>query len=282
VGNACPALSPAGYDEVDARVLLLLRGEGGEQTLPAVVCGADGSWVAWHDQRFPITGRTALVDEIVDIVEAELHEAERRAEADPKTAEAKAVQAGETVLAGDASTPPPALGRRADPLALRAADARGGGISVGFDTEVSLQDKHADSVGGPVFDFAAALGPLFVGGHEAFRFPFGSDPIAFMDFETEVGYGAPFNPHLPLGLVARFGAEWLVAYPSGSSGQAAATPVLELGIRAARAFGQMSLWFGIDGRYRTNRITLRGSTLAASDVGGGLSIGIAFIDWSRK
>lgn len=282
VGNACPALSRAEYDEVDARVLLLLRGEGGEQSLPTVVCGPSGSWVDWHDRHLAITGRIARVDEIVDIVETELHGAERRAEADPKTAETKAVQAGEAVLKSEGYTPPPSVGRRADPLAVRAVDARGGGISIGFDSELNLRDKIADSAVGPVFDFAAALGPVLVGGREAFRFPLGGEPITFMDFEGEVGYGAPFNPHVPLGVMARFGVEWLIAYPSGNSGQAAATPVVELGARAAHTFGQISIWVGIDGRYRTRHITLRDSALAASDVGGGLSFGIAFIDWSRK
>src|SRR3954464_16078730 len=48
VENRCPRLSPAAYEELDARVLLLLNSEGGGAPLPAVVCSEGGSWVEWR------------------------------------------------------------------------------------------------------------------------------------------------------------------------------------------------------------------------------------------
>ncbi len=72
----------------------------------------------------------------------------------------------------------------------------------------------------------------------------------------------------------------MVAYPEGNSGQAAVTPTVDLGLRLAHAFGRVSLWAGVDARVRTKPFLLQ-STRAA-DVSGSLSLGVAFVDWSRK
>src|SRR6185503_5830567 len=96
-----------------------------------------GSWVECRGERFPIVGRAAIEDEVVDIVEAQLHDAQRKKEADPRTAEASAVAAGQPMLerGGGPAPTPPATSRPADPVAMRAADARGGGIALGIETE---------------------------------------------------------------------------------------------------------------------------------------------------
>lgn len=283
VENRCPRLSAGDYEELDARVLLLVESEGGSSDLPAVVCTATGAWVEWGGQRFDVVGRGALVDEVVDIVEAQLHAAERQADADPKTAEASAVAAGEPMLQrGNGPAPaPPATAQPADPIAKRAEDARGGGISAGFETELV-----SDSIGiamGPVFDFAASVGPILLGGREAFRFTTQGRQVVLMDFEGALAYGAPFNPDARFGAVARLGAEWMVAYPEGNSGQAAVAPVAELGLRVAHSFGLVGLWFGIDGRMRMQSLSLQSrGKLATNDVSGSLTIGVVFVDWSRK
>jgi hypothetical protein len=282
VENRCDRLSGGDYEELDARIQLLLRSDGSTRPLPAVVCDGDRAWVEWEAQRFSILGRGPLVDEVVDVIEAELHEGARVAEADPRTTESSAVEAGEPVLqSSGAPPPPPAAGRRADPVALRASDARGGGIAVGIETE--LPSDTVSMTSGPAFDFGSMVGPVLIGGREAFRFGIGKRSVLFMDFEASVAYGAPLNPDRLLGVVARFGAEWMVAYPEGNSGQAAVAPVASLGVRAAKSFGFLSLWGGFDARFRLSRLSLRSqNSLIANDVGGSVTVGVAFVDWSRK
>ncbi len=283
VQNRCPRLSRAAYDELDARILLLVESEGGSARLPAVVCTPDAAWVEWAGQRFPIVGRASLVDEVVDIVENQLHGAERKADADPKTTEASAVAAGQPMLQRGVGPPPapPASVQPADPVALRAVDARGGGISTGFETEL-VSDELGLAIG-PAFDFAGSVGPLLLGGREAFRFTSKGRQVVFMDFQGAVAYGAPFNPDARFGAVLRFGAEWMVAYPEGNSGQATVAPVADLGLRLAHSFGLVGLWFGVDARMRLSPLSLQSrGKLVANDVSGSFTIGVAFVDWSRK
>jgi hypothetical protein len=280
VQNRCPRLTSAEYDELDARVLLLVESEGaGGLNLPAVVCTRKGAWVQWGEERVEIVGRGSLVDEVVDIVEARLHDAERKADADPKTAEDSAVAAGQPMLerGGGAPPAPPPTVQRAR-MAVRPADARGGGIAAGFETELVSDDLGPAM--GPAFDFANSAGPLVIGGREAFRFTATERQMVFMDFEGLIGYGAPFNPDAHLGGVVRFGAEWMVAYPQGNAGQSAVAPVVALGFRVAHNFGLVGLWFGIDSRLRLSRLNLQSG--GASDVTGSFTLGIAFVDWSRK
>ena len=279
VENRCPQLSTPAYEELDARVLLLLKSDGSARPLPAVVCNDVGSWVEWDGKRFDILGRAPIADEVVDIVEAELHQGD----ASSKATEDSAVAAGEPMLnAGSGSAPPlPSTVRPSDRTAVRAADARGGGISAAFEGE-----GVSNSVGiatGPAFDFGSSVGPILLGGREAFRFTYAKRQVALMDFEASAGYGAPFNPDARFGAVLRFGAEWMVAYPEGNSGQAAVVPIVDFGVRVAHSFGLVGLWFGVDARVRTQQLTLHSTdSLVAGDVTGSLSLGVAFVDWSRK
>lgn len=279
VENRCPRLSTGAYEELDARVLLLLKSAGGARPLPAVICNDVGSWVQWGGRHFDILGRAPLVDEVVDIVEAELH----GTDASAKAAEDSAVAAGEPVLergAGAAPPLPPTV-QPADRLAVRPADARGGGISAAIESE--LVSDHIGIATGPAFDFGTSVGPVQLGGREAFRFTFAKRQVAMMDFEASFGYGAPFNPDAWFGAVLRFGAEWMVAYPSGNSGQAAVAPVVTLALRVGHSSGLVGWWFGTDVRFRPIQLGLHSTdSLVASDVSGSLSLGVAFVDWSRK
>jgi hypothetical protein len=283
VTNRCPRLSGAEYEELDARILLLVESVGGASDLPTVVCTAAGAWVEWHGQRVDVVGRGALVDEVVDIVESQLHGAERQADADPKTAEGAAVAAGQPMLqrgSGTAPAPPPAT-QAARAMAKRPEDARGGGISAGIESE--LVSETIGVAMGPAFDFAATVGPILLGGREAFRFTVHGRQVVLMDFEGVLAYGAPFNPDARFGGVARLGAEWMVAYPEGNSGQAAVAPVAELGLRIAHSFGLVGLWFGLDGRWRLQPLSLQSrGKLTTNDVSGSLTLGLVFVDWSRK
>ncbi len=279
VENRCPKLSASAYEELDARVLLLLKSEGGAQPLPAVVCTDDGEWVEWRGKRFTIMGRAPIADEVVDLVEAELHDPDLSA----KATEDSAVAAGEPVLERGAGSAPalPSTTQPSSRMAIRAADARGGGLSAAAESELV-----SDQIGwatGPAFDFGTSVGPIFLGGREAFRFTFAERQVAMMDFEASLGYGAPFNPDKWFGVVLRFGAEWMVAYPSGNSGQAAVVPLVSAGLRLGHNAGLAGWWVGTDVRFRPNQLALHSTnSLVASDVSASLSLGIAFVDWSRK
>lgn len=288
VENRCPRLTQAEYDELDARVLLLMKGgEGKERGLPAIVCEDKAkARIEWGGQGYDIVGRASLVDEAVDIVEGVLHGDARRAEADPRTTEDGAVAAGQPMLerGAGASPAPPPKAQRADPLAVIPRDARGGGIAVSFETE-----NVGGDVGiaiGPAFDFAASVGPILLGGREAIRFTVSDSDreLSFMDFEGAIAYGAPFNPDRRLGVVLRFGAEWMVAYPEGNSGQATLSPVADLGVRVTIVnIGPVGLWAGLDMHTRLRQLRLRSSgDIEANQVSGSLTIGAAFVDWSRK
>jgi hypothetical protein len=280
VDNRCPRLRAEQYEELDARLQLLLKPEVPKRALPAIVCDARRAWLEWEGQRYPLYGRASLVDEAVDVIELQLHEAERRREADPRRTEDAAVASGEPMLEPGRSAEPSALNasQPADPPARRAADARGGGVAIGVETEIG--GKTMGVPVGPMFDFVGSAGPLLIGGREAFRFSSQETALMFMDFEASVGYGAPFHPDKLLGASARFGGEWMVAYPEGNAAQAVLVPVGGVGLRIARSFGFVSVWAGIDGRYRF--APLRLGTHEASRASASATVGLAFVDWSRK
>jgi hypothetical protein len=60
-------------------------------------------------------------------------------------------------------------------------------------------------------------------------------------------------------------------------------PVVDLGLRVAHHWGPVGIWLGLDARFRLSRLALHSrSDLVANDVGGSLTLGAAFVDWSRK
>jgi hypothetical protein len=283
VDNRCPRLSTDAYEELDARVLLLLRGEPGERSLPAVVCTATSAWVEWNGKRLVVTGRTPIVDEVVDIIEGELHDDDSALETTAEPGEIEATAPGVPALerGSGAAPPPPPVRQPADRVAVRASDAKGGGISLGIETE--LPSHSIATAIGPAFDFAAAVGPLLLGAREAIRFSVAGRHVSFMDFQAALAYGAPFDPAAHFGAVVRFGAEWMVEYPEGNSGQAAVVPVTDVGLRLANSFGLVGLWVGVDAHFRLSPLRLRShGTLQANDVGGSFTLGVDFVDWSRK
>jgi hypothetical protein len=104
-----------------------------------------------------------------------------------------------------------------------------------------------------------------------------------MDFQATAAYGAPFDPDARFGAVVRFGAEWMVAYPEGNSGQAAVVPVTDVGLRVASSMGMVRLWLGLDAHFRLSPLLLRSrGVLRANDVGASFTLGVAFVDWSRR
>ncbi|HEY6080523.1 MAG TPA: hypothetical protein VIW29_17035, partial [Polyangiaceae bacterium] len=284
VENRCPRLSPSGYEELNARVQLLLRSEGEEQTLPVVVCDERTANVLWKGKLLPIEGSGPIEDEVVDLIEAELHREHARSAQREVETTAVDGDADADPNSDDSNTPararPPA--QRADPRAKRADDARGGGLLLGF--ELEPQAKEIGIAMGPSFDFAAPAGPVVLGVREAFRVA-GSDPtIVLVDLQASIGIGAPYEPAATFGVVARFGAEWMIAYPSGNSDQTAVAPMLAVGWRVAHAFSPLSIWAGLDGQFRLSTLSLRtpGGSIEAKDVTASVTVGVAYVDWSRK
>lgn len=278
VVNRCPRLTDEQYEELDARVQLLLRADSGARSLPTVVCTPRSSWVEWEGERYALVGRAPLVDEVVDVIEAQLN-----GEPVARRVEQEAISAGQPVLERGSGTPPPppAVVQPADRVAVRPADAKGGGIALGVETELA-SDTVAIATG-PAFDFAASVGPILIGGRESIRFTLSGRSVSFMDFQLLVAYGAPFDPSKRFGLALRSGPEWMVAYPEGNSGQATVVPVVDFGVRVAHHWGPFGVWLGLDTRFRLSRLALRSQgELIANDVSGSLTVGAAFVDWSRK
>lgn len=276
--NRCPRLSTQEYDEIDARVQLLLESEALSRALPVLVCTASGSWLEWDARRFILPGRAPLTDEVVDAVEQHLQEKPPTPGADESSRTREAVPA-------PSETPPPAV----TPVARPAADQRprsvapprdsrlGGGLLVSMETE--LPQGSLGYTLGPAFDFGANFGPLILGGREALRSTVADHQVFFMDLEGSVAYGAPLDRKRPVGAVLRAGAEWMIA----SAGETQVAPELDLGLRAGHSFGVVGLWVGVDARWRLMDLTVHPhETLSANDLSASLSIGFSFADWPER
>lgn len=280
VENRCPRLTAASYEELDARVQLLLKSEGREGELPVVVCDAETAAVLWHGQRFELTGTGPIEDEVVAVVERELHREQQSAAQQPSPSEhAGAASARPPV---DPGPPPKPRPQPADPRAKRPEDARGGGLLGGV--ELEPQSTKIGVLIGPIIDFGTPIGPAMLNVREAFRISGSSPTIALVDLQAGIGIGAPFDPSSTFGVVARFGAEWMIAYSDGNSDQTSAVPKGALGFRVAQAFTQFSIWAGVDGQFRFGQQDLHTSDglIYAKDVTGTVTLGVAYIDWSRK
>lgn len=270
VDNDCPSLSTAEYEELNARVLLLLRSQSEVRPPPRLVCRAAAAWLEWDGQRIELASTSPTADDVVDAL----------SEAPPAPAVAPVPS---KVRPPSAPPTPTGPGRVIDePKRLRAARrARGGGLAVALETE--LPRGSVGALLGPAFDVATSAGPVLFGGREAFRFALTGRQIALMDFQALVAYGAPLRPDARLGAVLRLGGECLVASPPGQDAQAACVPLADLGLRAAHNAGVVTLWIGIDARYRLGQLQLRlREPVVIEDLSGSFTLGAAFLDWSRK
>jgi hypothetical protein len=264
VVSRCPQLEGREYEELDARVQLLLRSEDPNDPLPAIVCDGTGNWVDWRGKRLRLMGRAPLTDEAVDVIESELH----GGDSSGRMLENEAVAAGEPVLrspAGNLRRRPP--GRRV-----------GGGTTIGIESE--MNGASLPLMIGPTFSFAGSVGPILIGGREAFRFSAGELNALLMDFQGMVAYGAPIDSEKLFGAELCVGAEWLVLYPEGKYALATLAPVASVGLRVQKSYGQLGLWLGADARFRLRHLALPG--VDAPDVGASVTIGGSFSVWSRK
>jgi hypothetical protein len=293
VENRCPRLSSSAFQELEARIELLLRAARESGTRPAIVCTEARAWIEWRGEALDVDAGTALEEAFFARFQERLaHGAPATQEGDrsgetPDGSVAEPAGAAEPPRAPSPSPSPRATaapaGVPADPVATRAADARGGGVAISASGEAP-----SSKVGvalGPAFDFGVVMGPVWLQGREAFRFARAPGrTLLFMDVQVGLGIGAPLNPDARFGGLARVGAEWLIAYPEGASTQSTAAPSVDLGLRIAERFGSMPLWLGADVHARLGRlqIQVQNSPATAARLTLLLHVGVAFVDWSRK
>jgi hypothetical protein len=262
VGNRCPRLSAVSYDELDARVLLLLKAEEGVPSLPVVVCSDQEAWLEWQDRRFDLPGRS-IVEEVIDVIEAQRRD-ER--EATPPAAEPSVTSTSEE----------PAVST------LRRKPARhGGGLAVALAGE--LPTGTVGTSLGPVVDFGKSVGPTLLGGRLAFRLSTGGRQVSFMDLAVALGFGAPFNTDERFGVVLGLGGEIMVATPTGGTARSAVAPMSYVGFRGGLSFGLVGVWLGVDGRVRLTELELRleRERVRTSRFGAAALLGVDIVDWSQ-
>jgi len=276
--NRCPRLSSQEYDEIDARVQLLLEGEALSRTPPVLVCTPSESWLEWDARRFVLPRRAPLTDEVVDAVEQHLQETPPTPSGDDSSPAAETGPAPlETAAGAVTPAPRPTAEPRPRSVLPRRESGLGGGLLVSMETE--LPQGALGYTLGPAFDFGARVGPLILGGREALRSTVADHQVFFMDLEGSVAYGAPLDRKHSIGAVLRAGAEWMIA----SAGETQVTPDLDLGLRAGHSFGVVGLWVGVDARWRLMDLTVHPrETLSANDLSTSLSVGFSFADWPER
>lgn len=231
VGNECPRLTAAEYDELDARVLLLLGSRHDTRRLPVVGCDERRAWLEWAGRRRPLPGRAPIADEALDALE-----------------DAQREEAAVDALANLPEPPPVPPESR---WRARARRAQGGGVAMGVEIELG----NAASIG-PGFDLAMSVGPVLLGVREVFRIATTGADGAFLDVQALLAYGAPLRPRAPLGAVARFGGECFAATTRGGTTRAECISLLDVGGRLAFGVGATAFWLGVDARLRFSRFTI--------------------------
>lgn len=260
VENLCPRLDAAEYDELDARVLLWLSSAHDTRPPPVVGCDAERSWVEWAGRRWPLPGAAPVSDEVLDVLEA----ARREASALDALAKAEVAPAPEA--------PPP--------WQVQARRALGGGIALGWETELPLRGQVASS--GISFDIAVPSGPLLLGVREAFRFATSGGEGAFLDLQGLLAYGAPLRPRAPWGVALRLGVECFAAGAATTASRGECVPIAAGGGRVALGFGATELWLGLDLNARLSPLRLASVEAVSEGFGVSLTAGVAFVDWSRR
>lgn len=288
----CPKLTGAQRDELEARIRLLVATTQRPPPRLALACDRKTAWVDWAGEQLPVRNRHPLTDEFLDVVEARL-----RAEPSPEPSEITSDGTTSSITWAGENAPEPAPAEAAprtttddQPPAAPADEARrgrptGGGMALG----VSFEPPAAsiEPAAGPYIEFAIPLtapvilgSPLMFSGVQSGRFgSAGPYSIMLLDFGAGLALGAPLAPEARLGVVARFEAEWLIAYPDGTSARAVFAPTATLAGRVGHDIGWATLFTEISGRARLTELELRGSeSIAAAPWSAQLTVGIAFLD----
>jgi hypothetical protein len=290
----CPKLSDAQRDEVEARIRLLV---GTAQRPPerlGVACDRDRAWVDWAGEKLPVRMRQPLADEILDVVEARL-QAEPPVEASETSVDgttSSITWAGEKAAAeapSDENPQPVPTGDSPQPAIESSHQRRGKQLGGGMALGIAFEPPAAsiEPAAGPYIEFAIPLtqpliagSPLLFSGMQSGRFA-SADPYSVMllDFGAGFALGAPLVPGARFGVVTRFEAEWLIAYPDGTSARAAFAPTATLGGRVAHELGWATLWTEIAGRWRMTELELRGGeNIEAARWAVQFTAGLAFLD----
>jgi hypothetical protein len=231
VVNDCPRLSATEYDELDARLLLLLQ-SAGRSGAPRVICDEQGAKLEWQGERAVLPEQESLADEAVSALQAWLEPRRGSIASEPRF---------------DDDSPVRVVRPKRTPSGPY-------GVALGFELEQATGTLKRSL--GPVFDFGLPLGPLHLGSREVFRFTLGGQQASLLGVQALLAYGAPFDPAASWGAALRGGGECLVAYPSGGATQVACLPAFGGGLRVARSFGTLGLWMGADLNLRTAALRL--------------------------
>jgi len=260
VESRCPRVEAAEYDELDARVLLWLSSAHDTRAPPVVGCDAERSWVDWAGRRWLLPGVAPLSDEVLDVLHA-------------AGVEAAATDALAKVAPAPTPTAPP-------PWQVQARRAQGGGIALGWETELPLRGQVGNS--GISFDIAVPVGPLMLGVREAFRVATSGGEGAFLDVQGLLAYGAPLRPRAPWGLALRLGVECFAAGSATTTSRAQCVPIAAAGGRVALGIAATELWLGVDLHARLSPLRLAVVQPVTEGFGLSLTAGVAFVDWSRR
>jgi hypothetical protein len=260
VQNRCETLDAAEYDELDARVLLWLSSARDRRAPPVVACDGARSWAEWAGRRWPLPRLAPWSDEVLDVLEAS-----RREDAD-----VEALARADTAPAAPSQVP----------WQTRARRAQGGGIALGWEAELPLGGQFGSV--GPSFDIAVSSGPLLLGVREAFRVALTGGEGAFLDSQGLLAYGAPLRPRAPWGVALRFGVQCFVAGNATTSSLAECVPIAAGGARVALGVAAQELWLGVDLHARFSPLPLAAVQSVSDGFGVSLTLGVAFVDWSRR
>ncbi len=281
----CARLTRAERDELDARLRLLIGTTRGAPPRIELGCDEQKAWIDWSGENLPVRLGEPLTDEYLDVVEDHL---ERKRQADEKAERELAVDRDREALAPGAQ--PVNSAARESGRAAEEREARpSGGLALGIEFEPGSGSLEPSA--GPHLEFGIPLtapiflgSPLLVSGVEAVRFSSSGDyKVLLLEFGAGIGVGAPLARGTRFGAQARFEAEWMIAYPEGTSAQAEFAPSGVLGLRAAQDVGWTVLWAEVAGRARFSALEFRGvEHVEAGRLALQFTLGIAFLDQSPR
>ena len=239
-----------------------------------IACDPTGTSLLWTDgTRTAVDVRAGVVEGSLDAIESRLAVRGRAKKAMPST------DRGEPVAA-----PAPAMGegeRESAPVegetSSRTDLGLEGGVSVA--TTAEFWSGTASMGLGPRLDVGIGpRGPWVFIIAEGASFGLGSNgssQIMLFDLQAGVAMGAPFKKRLGLGVVILGGGERLAA--STSNGLWVWSATGSVGARASLPIGTLSMWLGLDGRFRSATLEAGGpSPVSVPQLSAMMSFGFMF------
>lgn len=291
----CDRLSTGERHELSARVQLLLRTMAETPRRVVLGCDEESAWLEWDgppEQEFEVDTSMGLVEGALDAIEDRVRSG--TASTVSTAGSTRADASGENGEQGPASeSPPPAAPKARGPLISKGnetppptvaperpastARRRLGGAGLALVMEPQTSETPAL---GPRLDVGVGVGPLSFLVSEGVRFG-GTDRYNFLIMDLSMGfaYGAPFDPSHPFGILAAAGMEWATGYATGSprSSSVSGGGTFTLGLRAAVPMSGASVFFGVDGRLRTDAPSIGPYSLELPQLTTLLSVGGALL-----